>query len=208
MNDAPLARYDAMCRAIEAAYKVDEVKDIRDKARALEVYAAQAMNVEAERRACEIRLRAERRAGQLLRETEKAKGTIKQGDTLPQSHDVTTGAQTLADQGISKKQSSDWQKLAAIPDDKFEVALKTDDKPSTNGIIARHAPTPGAVARRAVEAVDPAAMWLWGRLRDFEREGLLALLDPADILTTMTAEMRAETIKLAPIVNNFLGKIR
>jgi hypothetical protein len=55
-----LARYEAMCRAIEAAYKVDEVKDIRDQAIALEVYARQAHNTEAERKACEIRLRAER----------------------------------------------------------------------------------------------------------------------------------------------------
>ena len=30
-----LVRYDAMCRAIDAAYEVDEVKDIRDKARAV-----------------------------------------------------------------------------------------------------------------------------------------------------------------------------
>ena len=30
-----LVRYDAMCRAIAAAYKMDEVKDIRDKALAL-----------------------------------------------------------------------------------------------------------------------------------------------------------------------------
>jgi hypothetical protein len=56
-----LLRYDAMCRAIEAAYKVDEVKDIRDQAIALETYARQAHNVEAERQACEIRLRAERK---------------------------------------------------------------------------------------------------------------------------------------------------
>lgn len=54
-----LVRYDAMCRAIESAYAVDEVKDIRDQAIALETYARQAHNVEAERKACEIRLRAE-----------------------------------------------------------------------------------------------------------------------------------------------------
>jgi hypothetical protein len=69
-----LARYDAMCRAIEAAYKVDEVKDIRDQAIALEVYARQAQHVEAERKACEIRLRAERMAGALSAKLERSPG--------------------------------------------------------------------------------------------------------------------------------------
>jgi hypothetical protein len=69
-----LARYDAMCQAIETAYKVDEVKEIRDQAIALETYARQAHNVEAERQACEIRLRAERNAGKLSAELERSSG--------------------------------------------------------------------------------------------------------------------------------------
>jgi hypothetical protein len=40
------------------------VKDIRDKARAIEMYARQAQNTEAERLAILIRLRAERKCGQ------------------------------------------------------------------------------------------------------------------------------------------------
>ena len=70
----PLARYDAMCRAIDAAYEVDEVKEIRDQALAFEVYSRQAKNIDAERRAVAVRLRAERKAGELDKQREKAKG--------------------------------------------------------------------------------------------------------------------------------------
>ena len=61
-----LILYDEMCRAIAAAHGVDEVKDIRDKAMAIEIYSRQARNVENEKRAIEIRIRAERRCGELL----------------------------------------------------------------------------------------------------------------------------------------------
>jgi len=39
----------------------------------MEIYYKLADNMEAERRACEIRLRAERKGGQLRRKSEKAK---------------------------------------------------------------------------------------------------------------------------------------
>ena len=64
----------ARVNAIDAAFEVDEVKDIRDKAIAMEAYFKQAKNTEAERRACEIRLRAERKAGQLRKQEQKNKG--------------------------------------------------------------------------------------------------------------------------------------
>jgi hypothetical protein len=130
-----------MCRAIAEAYEVDEVKDIRDKAIALEHYARQARNTEAERKACEIRLRAERKCGELLRDMEKAKGTRDSGSNQYQqvrSTDVTA-PQTLSDLGVSKQQSSDWQKLAAISAKEFEADLAdTMWHPSTAGLIQRH----------------------------------------------------------------------
>src|SRR5262245_17858759 len=67
-----LVRYDAMCNAITACHKVDEVKHIHDKAIALKVYARQARNFKAEQKAYEIRMRAEKRAGQLLKEMKGA----------------------------------------------------------------------------------------------------------------------------------------
>lgn len=201
MSATALVRYDAMCTAIAAAYAVDEVKDIRDKARAIEVYARQAKNTEAERQACEIRLRAERRAGQLLAETQKRNGARGnpggQGARIVESHDVTP---QLADLGISRKQSSDWQRLAAIPSDLFEQELARG-RPTTNGIIAACAqPEPK-------DKVGPAALQLWGRLREFERDGLLDL-DPNDLVEGMLGHMQTTTKQLAPRVAAWLGRLK
>lgn len=195
MSATALVRYDAMCTAIAAAYAVDEVKDIRDKARAIEVYARQAKNTEAERQACEIRLRAERRAGQLLVEREKAKG-----GRPTETPNTMAEVLPLADLGISHKQSSDWQKLAAVPPDLFERELQRE-RPTTNGIIAAHAqPEPR-------DKVGPAALWLWGRLKDFDRDGLLDL-DPNEVVEGMLGHMQATTKELAPRVAAWLGRIR
>ena len=193
-----LVRYDAMCRAIAEAYAVDEVKDIRDKAIALEHYAAQARNTEAERQACEIRLRAERRCGQLLAEREMAKprGSNQHQDV---SRDPTH-PETLSELGISRDQSSQWQRLAEVPEDEFEEALRWDEKPTTAGILTRANGTPIA------QAVDERALWLWGRLQDFERQGLLAS-DPQALTETMLPHMVETTQRLAPRVAAWLRGI-
>ncbi len=70
----------------------------------MEAYFKQAKNTEAERRACEIRLRAERKAGKLLAKMEKAKGG------QPYQSGGTMGSpKTLKALGVSPDQSSRWQ---------------------------------------------------------------------------------------------------
>jgi hypothetical protein len=85
-------------------------RDQSHQALALEVYARQAQNMEAERKAVEIRLRAERRCGQLLKDMKE------RGERAKTSVDVRHAQEsqpaTLTDLGISKTQSSRWQKLA------------------------------------------------------------------------------------------------
>ena len=147
-----LIRYDAMCRAIAECHAIDEVKDIRDKALAIEEYARRAQNFEAEEQAREIRLRAEKECGNRLHQREMAKG-----GRPPKTPNIASGVfdeppQTLADLGISPKQSSDWQKLAAVPDEIFEQALR-EPHPSTAAIFMRHevaerGPEPGTLPKR------------------------------------------------------------
>ncbi|NQT97672.1 MAG: hypothetical protein HQ562_08030 [Candidatus Marinimicrobia bacterium] len=61
------------------------------------------------RKAEEIKLRAERRAGELL------KDTIKPGN--PQLSKPTTIEPSLKDLGITRDQSSRWQQIASIPEE-------------------------------------------------------------------------------------------
>lgn len=114
-----LVKYNAARTALAEAHRVDEVKDIRDKAEAMAAYARQAKDTEMIQWVTEIKVRAERRAGQMLAEMPKAKGELRNSS---RSHDVTA-TKTLADIGISKNESSRWQKLAAVSDEKFEHAV-------------------------------------------------------------------------------------
>jgi hypothetical protein len=117
-----LERYDAARRALAEATRVDEVKSIRDKAVAMKVYAAQAKDITLIARATQLRMRSERRAGELLIEM-KAKGERQKAGENRRGVDSRAAQPStpkLSDLGVSKTQSSRWQKLAGISDDEFE----------------------------------------------------------------------------------------
>ena len=116
-----LIRYDAAKRALAAAHRVDEVKAIRDKAEAVRVYAKQAGDFELQNRAAEIRIRAERRAGELLVDMQTS------GERQAKEHGrpkKVSSPTTLPKLGITRDQSSKWQRLARMIDDaKFDQAV-------------------------------------------------------------------------------------
>jgi N6-adenosine-specific RNA methylase IME4 len=125
-----LVRYEAARSALAAAKSVDEVKDMRDKAEAMRAYARQANNKELEVDAAEIRLRAERRLGQMLAEQKKtvgmqsgARGRKGAGTRGSKKEPHVDAPPMLSEAGIDKKLSARAQKLAAVPEEKLEELL-------------------------------------------------------------------------------------
>lgn len=124
-----LVRYNEACRAIAAAKAVDEAKDIGDKAAAMQAYARQAKNRELEIDAAEIRMRAERRLGELIRAQKETVGLrgpqhSRGGGSIGSKREPLPDAPpTLAEANIDKKLSARAQKLAAVPESKFEGML-------------------------------------------------------------------------------------
>src|SRR3990172_7122669 len=119
MSASGLIRYEEARRALQQAVKPIQAKSIRDKVMALEVYARQAQDHDLEVWAAELRVRAERRMGELLEETPKHRGGRPKNGTV-----VIDVAATLEKLGITKKQSALAQKLAAIPPDDFEAYIQ------------------------------------------------------------------------------------
>ena len=158
-----LVRYEAAKQAIAEYKTVDEVKDFRNKALAIEAYAKQANDLDLERDAAIARVRAERKCGELLSETEKAKGN--QHINSAQSSHATEQPKTLAEMGVTKDQSSKWQQLARVPDKEFEEAINLPGTiPSANHLLKRD--------KKEGPRMNPQALWLWGRLVDMESNGL------------------------------------
>ena len=120
---ATLTEYDAARHALALARTVDDVKRVRDKAEALCVYAKRAKDVDMQNWAAEIRARAERRAGQLLIEMRSTGQRQKQGDSGGKGHRKSS-ATTINHLGITKDQSSKWQRLAEASETAFEHALR------------------------------------------------------------------------------------
>jgi hypothetical protein len=112
-----LVKYDVARRMLAEAKTIDEVKGIRDKADAMRLYAHQAMDRTMEVDAGEIRIRAERRLGEMITHS-KAQKIISPGQP------PANGSRArLSDAGIDRKLSMKAQRFAEIPNDRFEEGL-------------------------------------------------------------------------------------
>lgn len=119
-NGSALAMLGKATKLLAECTTIDEAKHIRDQAEAVRVYCKQQSDsLDAQNYASEIKLRAERKCGQLLAKMEKPKGGRPTDGN--RSHDVTG----LSDLGISKMQSHRWQTEATVDDESFEQFVRS-----------------------------------------------------------------------------------
>lgn len=126
------------CQFLLAECKtIQDAKHLSDVAEAARIYARRVgCSVDVVNKAVEFKVRAERRLGELLKTTQKAKGG------QPYQKDSTGSAkepvETLKSLGLTKKVSSRAQQLAGIPVAVFEQKLqeaKSDSKELTTAAL-------------------------------------------------------------------------
>lgn len=120
-----LIRYEAARQALAECKAVDEVKDIRDKALAMAAYARQAKDTELMQNAAEIKVRAERALGEMIRQQKETQGLNEGGRPQKTGSVAEPVLPTLSDVGIDRKLSMRSQQLAAMSESQFESTIAT-----------------------------------------------------------------------------------
>lgn len=138
-------------RALEQARTVDEVKDLRDKAEAVKAYArkaklGQSIVVEASL----IKVSAERKLGEMLREAELA-NSAPGNQYTGKKQAADDERPTLSGLGISKSDSSRLQQIADLPDPVFQDYLN-------DSMSAKREPTTAALLRLAKQHRNAASV--------------------------------------------------
>lgn len=127
------------------ANTVDEVLAIKNKAEALRAYAMQAKDVEMMNWAAEIKVRAERKAGKLLKKRDMHKGGRPSENP---SHD----ASSLADIGINHSESSRYQQTADVPE-KTSQSARVSSLGLNYSEVSRYQPVHQQSIKRAIYKV-------------------------------------------------------
>ncbi len=112
-----LIQFNKAKSALAEIVTIDDAKDVRDKAAAIGIYLKRIdASHELQNEAADIKVRAERKGGEILRRMEKNKGGRPKEN---RSHHGTG----LSDLGLNKNQSSRWQTIESIPIKVFDEYL-------------------------------------------------------------------------------------
>jgi hypothetical protein len=113
-------------------------------------------------------MRAERRVGQLLKETVRAgaRGSNQYGYVEQRD---TSSPRALEDYGLTRDQSSRWQSVATLSDEEFEAGLK-DGATTSDMVEAAKMKQRGGPVEVPSVPVSTKALRLWGELDRMQRE--------------------------------------
>jgi hypothetical protein len=117
------------------ADRFEDILQVRSAGELYRQYAGQRRyGIDIQNIGAEIKLRAERRAGELLSAMPKNSGQLFRGDTMLPQVDVPT----YTELGLNKQQASRWQRASALPEDLFEQYLaetKERHEPLTSAAV-------------------------------------------------------------------------
>ena len=149
-TDIVLSRMGAARQSLIEAQTASQVKSIMDAADAAKTYASrQKMSAETIQLATELKLDAERKLGEILRNTPKATGGRPPIKTNAES--VSVSQATLAEIGITPKSSAHAQKVAALPDESFNAVRRGDKSMAAALRETKPVKSPqGNIARRII----------------------------------------------------------
>lgn len=146
--------YDSMRSAIERCTKVDELAKLANQAVAVQAYFRVSQDVENEIGASRIRVRAERKLGELLRRMAANGERTKAGDNQHRSSRRATTS--LASLGIPRDRAARAMELFDVPENEFEAALAEPRTAQPRRILDE----------RKGKAAITKTLNLWGRVRD------------------------------------------
>jgi hypothetical protein len=147
-------------KALSEAKTLKDIAGIHDVAKAAEAYAKAAhLGEEMVNEAIEVRLWAERKAGEMLAQMEKNTGARGIGTSA-----VPDGNRTLADLGVTKKESSLWQLIARVPLRRFQdyiTETREDGRRLSAAPLAREVERHNRVKDRERQAKEAPRASLW-----------------------------------------------
>lgn len=191
-----LARIESAHRMLVEAKNLPDVLRVVVASKQMEQLARQIkLGRESQNMAAELALRAERKAGELLKKTPKNEGAVRRSDSASERQRPAT----IPELGITHRQSSDWQHIAAVPEDVFEAAIeetKTAGEELTTASMVRLAKKEQhrAVKEMADEVLSIAADVDPDRRDRYEEAKLLAALSIAIVAARSLLRLKPEAL--------------
>ena len=115
-------------KALEEAETLAEITPLMDKADILKTMARKAkLSRDAQNDWAEYKLDAERKAGAIIKQLKDSEEINQHRPKKGNRDEPLPPVTVLADLGVTKRQSSNWQKLADLPEDEY-VEYKTETR--------------------------------------------------------------------------------